>query len=131
MHLGSGSGRSMTMARSPIMLRETSSYSVLSVCGWAVCTAMAAWPVSAGAQGLGSSVSVRGTSSGGEVEAEAEARVGIVVAAPALEVTITAEPEGDAAAGDTIALTYRIRNSGNVTLSGLKLTSAQNGEGEW
>lgn len=93
------------------------------VCGG---LAMAALPAAAE---LENRVTVRGTSTVGEVIAAANLSISVAPAAPALAVTVEAEPEGRAGAGDTVRLTYRVENTGNVTLSGLRLRIEQEGAG--
>lgn len=85
----------------------------------------------AAAAGLEATVTVHGEAPTGPVEVDHSVNVPVVAAAPALALTIAAEPEGEAAAGDTVTLTYRAENIGNVTLEGLTLTAGQNGNGAW
>src|SRR5690606_2790042 len=80
---------------------------------------------------LENKVTVTGSSPGksGDVLAEARLEVSVARATPALTVAISSDIGGRAAVGDAVRLTYRVENSGNVTLNGIRLEIGQEGRG--
>ncbi len=74
-------------------------------------------------------VTVHGTAVTGEVVASTRLSISVERAAPELTVNITADPAQEVTAGDRVQLTYRIVNSGNVTLDNLRLQVEQEGHG--
>src|SRR5690606_2433238 len=74
-------------------------------------------------------VTVHGTAVTGALVSSTRLSISVERAAPELTVNVTADPAQEVTAGDRVQLTYRIVNSGNVTLDNLRLQVEQEGHG--
>jgi hypothetical protein len=83
------------------------------------------------AAGLENTVSVRGSSPGkqNDVMASTSLIIPVETAAPELTVTIEPDRQRDVAVGETVTFTYRVENTGTVTLKGIRLGVVQEGAG--
>lgn len=93
------------------------------------CLALAAQTHAALADITNSAVAV-GNYNSKEVTSQAdEANVPVTAGVASLSVTKTADPKAGVKAGDTITYTYVIKNTGNLTLTGITPTDSHNAQG--